>query len=144
MKLNAYYAFPATSSGGLPQPYASTCMDAARGVLALTSAGRQISNSESMSSPLFIWSCWVAARIFFSKSSQATLTDADGIVHSYITSKSEPGDEFDAMSDALKRQSPSWPLAGESMEIVATNEQLATYSYWRPQRPAGLTQTLVF
>jgi hypothetical protein len=48
------------------------------------------------------------------------------------------------MSEALKRQSSSWPLAGEFLGSIATNEQMATYSYWRPQRPAGSTQTLVF
>jgi len=67
LKLNAYYAFPALSNGEPQEPYTSTCLNATRAMVALIAKGREIGWVGS-SSPLFIWSCWVAARVLFGMS----------------------------------------------------------------------------
>jgi hypothetical protein len=67
LKLNAYYAFPALSNGEPQEPYTSTCLNATRAIVALIARGREIGWVGS-SSPLFIWSCWVAARVLFGMS----------------------------------------------------------------------------
>lgn len=67
LKLNAYYAFPALSNGEPQEPYTATCLNATRAIVALIAKGREIGWVGS-SSPLFIWSCWVAARVLFGMS----------------------------------------------------------------------------
>ncbi len=64
LKVNAYYAFPALSTGEPIEPYTSTCLSGARAVVRLAGVAREIGFCAS-STPLFIWSCWVAARVLF-------------------------------------------------------------------------------
>lgn len=65
LKLNAYYAYPALSNGDPVEPYTSTCLTSTKAMVALCGSAREIGFARS-SSPLFVWSSWVAARVLFS------------------------------------------------------------------------------
>ena len=142
LKLNAYYAFPALSNGEPQEPYTSTCLNATRAMVALIAKGREIGWVGS-SSPLFIWSCWVAARVLFGMSPAPflsfsllslicllSLPNPFHIpsrpywhvgrnhklipVYSFLSHRSQPDDDFDIIVSALKEQSQYWTLASTS------------------------------
>lgn len=64
LKLNASYAYPALSNGEPQEPYVSTCLSSARSMAKLANTARSIGWATA-STPLFIWGCWVAARVLF-------------------------------------------------------------------------------
>ena len=76
------------------------------------------------SSPLFIWSSWVAARVLFGMSFPSFLslsvitTGPDErrliSVYSFLSHRSQPDDDFDIIVSALKEQSQYWTLASKS------------------------------
>lgn len=66
LKLNASYAYPALSNGEPQEPYVSTCLSSARSMAKLANTARSI-GWVTASTPLFIWGCWVAARVLFGK-----------------------------------------------------------------------------
>jgi len=123
LKLNAYYAFPALSNGEPQEPYTSTCLHATRSIVQLTAKAREIGWIGS-SSPLFIWSSWVAARVLFGMSFPSFLslsvitTGPDErrliSVYSFLSHRSQPDDDFDIIVSALKEQSQYWTLASKS------------------------------
>jgi hypothetical protein len=134
LKLNAYYAFPALSNGEPQEPYTSTCLNATRAIVALIAKGREIGWVGS-SSPLFIWSCWVAARVLFGMSlnllphipishsscpssrpplNSPVLEHKLISVYSFLSHRSQPDDDFDIIVSALKEQSQYWTLASTS------------------------------
>ena len=88
LKLNAYYAFPALSNGEPQEPYTSTCLNATRAMVVLIAKGREIGWVGS-SSPLFIWSCWVAARVLFGMSPAPFLSS-----HVSVSCLSPPHSKF--------------------------------------------------
>jgi hypothetical protein len=136
LKLNAYYAFPALSNGEPQEPYTSTCLNATRAIVALIAKGREIGWVGS-SSPLFIWSCWVAARVLFGMSLlllyHIALTTPSPFasrpaleclsfgrhqlisVYSFLSHRSQPDEDFDIIVSALKEQSQYWTLASTSL-----------------------------
>ena len=72
LKLNAYYAYPALTNGEPIEPYTSTCLSSTKAMVTLCSKARDIGFSRT-SSPLLIWSSWVAARVIFSTWSELFL-----------------------------------------------------------------------
>lgn len=98
LKLNAYYAFPALSNGVPVEPYGSTCVTSARAVVQLCNQAAEIGFKQA-SSPLFIWSTWVAARVLF--------------VNAFLAHADKPDDDFDTIVKSLKEQAPYWSLASE-------------------------------
>ncbi|GMK57850.1 hypothetical protein CspeluHIS016_0406840 [Cutaneotrichosporon spelunceum] len=102
LKLNAYYAYPALSTTP-PQPYGDTCLSSARAVAGLCAAARELGFLHS-SSPLFIWSAWVAARVLF--------------VHDFVARRAAPRPEFEDILTALKDQAPYWGLANQYTRLL--------------------------
>jgi hypothetical protein len=98
LKLNAYYAYPALSNGTPAQPYGDICLSSARALAQLCAAAREI-GFKTASSPLFIWSTWVAARVLF--------------VNDFLAHRDAPCREFEEIVAALKEQAPFWSLASE-------------------------------
>ena len=136
LKLNAYYAFPALSNGEPQEPYTSTCLHATRSIVQLTAKAREIGWIGS-SSPLFIWSSWVAARVLFGVSLSilslfviTTGPDERRLipVYSFLSHRSQPDDDFDIIVSALKEQSQYWTLASESScrELPCLQDRTAT------------------
>lgn len=72
LKLNAYYAFPAQAEGKPLEPYNSTCLESTREMGRLARIAGEI-GFDKTSSPFFIWSSWVAARVLFGESSAGKL-----------------------------------------------------------------------
>ncbi|RSH92069.1 hypothetical protein EHS25_008481 [Saitozyma podzolica] len=103
LKLNAYYAFPALSNGEPQEPYVSTCLTSARSMVALTSVARD-AGWQRTSTPLFIWSCWVSARVLF--------------VHAFLAHQLSPDEDFDSIVAALKEQAQYWGLAKQYVRLL--------------------------
>lgn len=113
LKLNAYYAYPALSNGDPVEPYTSTCLASTKAVVALCTHAREIGFAKS-SSPLFVWSSWVAARVLFSEScdDSKSMLDTELIpVHAFLNHLPAPDDDFEAIVAALKEQAKYWSLA---------------------------------
>lgn len=109
LKLNAYYAYPALSNGEPQEPYVSTCVASCHAMVTLTALAREI-GWNVCSTPFFIWSCWVAARVSFGKTPPSPeLTP----VHAFLTHQLQPDDEFDTIVGALRDQARYWALASE-------------------------------
>ncbi|CAK9782693.1 hypothetical protein CC85DRAFT_92279 [Cutaneotrichosporon oleaginosum] len=103
LKLNAYYAYPALGTGTPPQPFGDTCMASAHALAHLCSAARDLGWRKA-SSPLFIWSTWVAARVLF--------------VHDFVAHRDAPCAEFEEILAALKEQAPYWSLANQYTKLL--------------------------
>ncbi|WVW82740.1 hypothetical protein I302_104751 [Kwoniella bestiolae CBS 10118] len=56
------------------------------------------------SSPLFIWGCWVAARVIF--------------VHAYLNHQTQPDENFNTILAALKEQALYWSLANQYVKLL--------------------------
>jgi hypothetical protein len=120
LKLNAYYAFPALSNGEPQEPYVSTCLTSARSMVALTSVARD-AGWQRTSTPLFIWSCWVSARVLFGERVRgrdgwcgAARADVSSfLVHAFLAHQLSPDEDFDSIVAALKEQAQYWGLASE-------------------------------
>ena len=78
----------------------------------LCAAARDIGFAKA-SSPLFIWSSWVAARVLFSKSTTIESLSALTTVHAFLNHLPGPDDDFEAILAALKDQAQYWSLASE-------------------------------
>ena len=98
LKLNAYYAFPALSNGDPQEPYTSTCMASCRAMVRLLDSARALGWQDA-ASPLFVWGCWVAARVLF--------------VHAFQAHQMGPDGEFEAVLRGLKEMARYWALASE-------------------------------
>ncbi|WVN86555.1 uncharacterized protein L203_101722 [Cryptococcus depauperatus CBS 7841] len=103
LKLNAYYAFPALSNGEPQEPYLSTCLSSARSMAKLVESARRIGWATA-SSPLFIWGCWVAARVLF--------------VHTYLSHQTQPDKDFELIVSTLKEQAEYWALATQYVKLL--------------------------
>ncbi|BEI94281.1 uncharacterized protein CcaverHIS019_0607400 [Cutaneotrichosporon cavernicola] len=103
LKLNAYYAYPALGTGTPPQPYGDTCITSARALAQLCGAARELGFIHS-SSPLFVWSTWVAARVLF--------------VNDFLAHRDAPCTEFEEILAALKEQAPYWSLANQYTNLL--------------------------
>ncbi|KAL7422894.1 hypothetical protein Q5752_002191 [Cryptotrichosporon argae] len=121
LKLNAYYAFPALSPGAPVEPFTSTCLASARAVVALCAAARA-ATWPTAASPLFIWACWVAARVLF--------------VHAFLTHKDGPDTDFDAIVVALKEQAPYWSLANQYITLLERAKRK-----WQRALPSASAET---
>lgn len=73
LKLNAYYAFPALSNGEPQEPYTSTCLSSIQAIVELVNTAREV-GFQTSSSPLFIWSSWVGARVIFGEPDRHALS----------------------------------------------------------------------
>lgn len=100
LKLNAYYAFPALSNGEPQEPFTSTCLASCRAVVQLTDSARAL-GWQHAASPLFVWGCWVAARVLF--------------VHAFLGHQMGPDAEFDTVLRGLKEMANYWGLASEHL-----------------------------
>ncbi|KAK8869490.1 hypothetical protein IAR55_000055 [Kwoniella newhampshirensis] len=116
LKLNAYHAYPALSNGEPQEPYVSTCLASARSVAALAESARPIGWATA-STPLFIWGCWVAARVLFGEyiGSKTKLTEA---VHAFLNHQSQPDDDFNTIVVTLKEQAEYWGLANQYVKLL--------------------------
>ncbi|WVQ85757.1 hypothetical protein IAT38_007924 [Cryptococcus sp. DSM 104549] len=103
LKLNAYYAYPALSNGEPQEPYVTTCLASARAMAAIAEGARLVGWATA-ASPLFIWGCWVAARVLF--------------VHAFLNHHTQPDEDFDAIVSALKEQSEYWGLATQYVKLL--------------------------
>ncbi|WWC60752.1 uncharacterized protein I303_103328 [Kwoniella dejecticola CBS 10117] len=56
------------------------------------------------SSPMFIWGCWVAARVIF--------------VHSFLNHQTQPDENFNTILAALKEQALYWSLANQYVKLL--------------------------
>lgn len=101
LKLQGFHAFPAFCTTGAVEPYASTCLRSARAICDL--AVRVTAFANPPISPIFIWSCWVAARVFF--------------VSSCLGARISMEKEFAQVVGALAKMARYWDLAGESPVI---------------------------
>ncbi|ORX38872.1 fungal-specific transcription factor domain-domain-containing protein [Kockovaella imperatae] len=125
LKVNAYYAFPALSNGDPVEPFTSHCLTSAHAVAALTVKAREI-GWMSASTPLFIWSCWVAARVLF--------------VHAFLSHHNQPDANFDGIVAALKEQSQFWALANGYVKLLerAKKKWLQSASGEHPNLPDAI------
>nr|XP_031861042.1 uncharacterized protein CI109_003402 [Kwoniella shandongensis]KAA5528114.1 hypothetical protein CI109_003402 [Kwoniella shandongensis] len=103
LKLNAYHAYPALSNGEPQEPYVSTCLSSARSVAALADSARPVGWATA-STPLFIWGCWVAARVLF--------------VHAFLNHQTQPDDDFNTIVLTLKEQAEYWGLANQYVKLL--------------------------
>lgn len=79
----------------------------------------------SSSTPLFIWSCWVAARVLFgtphcTSSVIPKWSNPVLLVHAFVGHQVQPDDDFDIIVSALKDQAIYWSLASESSPILTS------------------------
>ncbi|KAL1406275.1 hypothetical protein Q8F55_007971 [Vanrija albida] len=102
LKLNAYYAFPALSNAPV-EPYAATCAESAAALAALVADARALGFRQA-SSPLFIWSAWVAARVLF--------------INAFLAHQAAPGEQFEAILDALREMAAYWSLANQYVKLL--------------------------
>jgi hypothetical protein len=77
---------------------------------------------QSSSTPFFIWSCWVGARVLFGESkgwvrhrldwcgADIAVTDTR-LVHAFLSHKPHPDQDFDEIVLSLKDQAQYWSLA---------------------------------
>ncbi|TXT08628.1 hypothetical protein VHUM_02756 [Vanrija humicola] len=103
LKLNAYYAYPALSNGAPVEPYGGTCAASAAALVRLVAQARELGFRQA-SSPLFIWSAWVAARVLF--------------IHSFLAHHAHPDDNFEAILQALREQAAYWSLANQYVKLL--------------------------
>ncbi|KIY34495.1 hypothetical protein I305_03279 [Cryptococcus gattii E566] len=103
LKLNASYAYPALSNGEPQEPYVSTCLSSARSMAKLANTARSIGWATA-STPLFIWGCWVAARVLF--------------VHAFLNHHTQPDEDFEEIITSLKEQSEYWDLATQYVKLL--------------------------
>ncbi|WVR05478.1 hypothetical protein IAU60_002494 [Kwoniella sp. DSM 27419] len=105
LKLNGNYAFPALSNGEAQEPYVSTCLSSARAMAAIADRARTSAVGwADASSPLFIWGCWVAARILF--------------VHSFLNHHTQPDENFNMIIKSLREQAEYWALANQYVKLL--------------------------
>ncbi|ORY30760.1 fungal-specific transcription factor domain-domain-containing protein [Naematelia encephala] len=102
LKLNGYYAFSAATSTEPLEPWTSICLESCRGIVTLTRQASVIGLQST--SPLFTWSCWIAARLLF--------------VHAYLTHQNDPGDDFDCIVGSMKGTSPYWGTASQYVKLL--------------------------
>ncbi|WWD01064.1 hypothetical protein V866_008002 [Kwoniella sp. B9012] len=101
LKLNGNHAYPA--HGEPEEPYVSTCLDSAKAMANLASTARAL-GWMTTSSPVFIWGCWVAARVIF--------------VHAYLNHQTQPDENFNTILAALKEQALYWSLANQYVKLL--------------------------
>lgn len=104
LKLNAYYAYPALSNGSPIEPYGGTCTSSARALVQLVHQARDVGFRQA-SSPLFIWSAWVAARVLF--------------INAFLAHQAQPDDDFEVILQGLREMAAYWSLASESAGMKA-------------------------
>ncbi|WRT67477.1 uncharacterized protein IL334_004449 [Kwoniella shivajii] len=56
------------------------------------------------STPVFIWGCWVAARVLF--------------VHAFLNGQTQPDDDFNTIVATLKEQAQFWSLANQYVKLL--------------------------
>ena len=69
LKLQSFHAYPAlATNSSIVEPYASACLAAARAITILSCRATESFDASTPSvSPIFIWCCWIAARVMFGK-----------------------------------------------------------------------------
>jgi hypothetical protein len=89
-------------------------MASARALVHLTAQARDVGFITS-SSPLFIWSTWVAARVLF--------------VHAFLAHKERPDEDFDAILAGLKSQAQYWSLASKCRSRIGKQNHRSSLTY---------------
>lgn len=66
LKLHGFHAYPTiTTTTGIIEPYATQCLASARAICNLSCRATMRGPDAPAVSPVFIWTCWIAARIMF-------------------------------------------------------------------------------
>ncbi|KAJ9117488.1 hypothetical protein QFC22_004338 [Naganishia vaughanmartiniae] len=66
LTLHGFHAYPTiTTTAGIIEPYASQCLASARAICSLSCRATVRDANAPSVSPVFIWTCWIAARIMF-------------------------------------------------------------------------------
>ncbi|WVQ99018.1 hypothetical protein IAU59_006150 [Kwoniella sp. CBS 9459] len=103
LKLNGNYAYPALSNGEAKEPYVTTCLNSAHAMAAIADRARGVGWANA-SSPVFIWGCWVAARVLF--------------VHSFLNHHTQPDEDFNIIVSCLREQAEYWALANQYVKLL--------------------------
>ncbi|WVQ76527.1 hypothetical protein IAR50_006197 [Cryptococcus sp. DSM 104548] len=127
LKLNASHAYPAVlpSTPSSQEPFLSTCLNSARAMARLAGEGREAGWEKG--GPLFVWGCWVAARVLF--------------VHAFLNNHARPDDDFEVIVRALKEQAEYWDLATQYVKLLERakrkmlNSRASHSSHSHPQAP---------
>ncbi|ODN88393.1 hypothetical protein L198_06664 [Cryptococcus wingfieldii CBS 7118] len=104
LKLNASHAYPALlpPTRSAQEPFLSTCLNSARAMARLVEEGREAGWERG--GALFVWGCWVAARVLF--------------VHAFLNNQKTLDDDFEVIVGALKEQAEYWGLATQYVKLL--------------------------
>jgi hypothetical protein len=120
LKLQSFHAYPAlATTGSIVEPYASACLESARAIVSLSCrATANQSPRIPYVSPIFIWCCWIAARILFGKLELFSLFDVSLIfnclsVNSCLGAQIQIDADFQVIVQSMQVMAKQWPLAGD-------------------------------
>ncbi|TYJ54174.1 hypothetical protein B9479_005185 [Cryptococcus floricola] len=104
LKLNASHAYPALlpATRSAQEPFLSTCLSSARAMARLVEEGREAGWERG--GALFVWGCWVAARVLF--------------VHAFLNNHKRLDDDFEVIVGGLKEQAEYWGLATQYVKLL--------------------------
>lgn len=120
LKLQSFHAYPAlATNGSIVEPYATDCLDSARAITTLSCRATGSFDTTAPSvSPIFIWCCWIAARVFFGMFSSSTTMPAATepfarTVNSCLGAQINIEPEFKVILGSMKSMAAHWQLAGK-------------------------------
>jgi hypothetical protein len=120
LKLHGFHAYPTiTTTAGIIEPYASQCLASARAICSLSCRVTVRDVNAPAVSPVFIWTCWIAARIMFGQ----CCGDISCVfrllkryvyppVHACLSARTSMDPEFQILLASLRVMAEEWQLAG--------------------------------